>query len=108
MHSSGIPSLPSHKRGYRHFSHTPLFLYQGQLFHIPPSESERTLFTVAAAGDDTAYMAIHPRGGHTYYNNRSMERVTLRMQWLEKVMNGGEDWEEKYRAMVARHERTRR
>lgn len=102
---TGVPSLPPFRLGYRHFARAPFYLYRGQLFRVPAGEAEHTLFDVEQS--DAEREPRHPRGGHNYYNNRSMERGAMRLQWLDKAMSEGEGWETRYRAAVAKNERRR-
>jgi hypothetical protein len=34
-----------------------------------------------------------------------MEKFTRRMEWVSKMMAGGDDWEERYKKRIAKHER---
>jgi hypothetical protein len=44
--------------------------------------------------------------GHNYYNRRDQERTFRRMQWLDKVMGGQDDWEEQYKMYIAKQQKT--
>ncbi|KAI0348027.1 alpha/beta-hydrolase [Trametopsis cervina] len=100
----GVPSLPPASFGYRHFTDTPLYFYYGRLFHIPPSENEHGLFDVSQDALDTTRVPEHPRGGHNYYNNRDMEGIARRMQWIEDMMGKDLDWESTYEERLAKYE----
>ncbi|KAI0695600.1 Alpha/Beta hydrolase protein [Cytidiella melzeri] len=100
----GVPSLPPASFRYQHFTEEPLYFYHGRLFHIPVSENEHGLFHVAKEALDTTQIPQYPRGGHNYYNNRDMEGIARRMQWIEEMMAKGPDWESSYTARKAKYE----
>lgn len=50
---------------------------------------------------------MYPRGGHNYYNGRSLENVFRRLQFLEKILDGGsaaDAWEDRYLRRVHKYE----
>jgi len=91
------------KFGYRHFTPTPLYFVRGRLYHVPATESEYARFLVSPDSEDHEQIPEHPRGGHNYYNGRDLEKFARRMGWLDKVVSE-RDWEEQYKAHVAKHE----
>ncbi|KAK0449733.1 Alpha/Beta hydrolase protein [Desarmillaria tabescens] len=101
-YNDGVPSLPPLSLGYRHCTERPMYLVHGRVFRVPASECEFSLFVAEPPKADC--MSIeHPKGGHNYYNGRDMEQVLRRLNWLEKVMGGEEDWIEKYKLHAAKH-----
>lgn len=64
--SPGVPALPPLLLGYRHFTQSPLYYDHSRLYHIPPSESEYTLFHIDSELVNSG-PPIHPRGGHSEY-----------------------------------------
>jgi hypothetical protein len=102
--------LPPTYLGFRHFAQNPFYLAYGQLYKVPDSEREHTIFHVQDEDADKDSPICFPKGGHNYYNGRSFERTRNRILWLERWM-GQEDsssWQEKYRAKVAKGERPKR
>lgn len=100
----GVPSLPPYSIGYRHFTPNPLYFLWGHLYHIPPSESEHTLFDLQQEDAAENYLLDHPRGGHNYYSGRDLEKFVRRMRWLDNAMSGDGDWESRYKKHVRKHE----
>lgn len=43
---AGVPALPLHWFGYRHFAQQPLYTVNGKVYRIPKTESESALFRV--------------------------------------------------------------
>ena len=68
------------------------------------SENEHGSFEVAQDALDATCVPEYPRGGHNYYNNRDMEGIARRMQWIEEMMAKGSDWESSYRDRSAKYE----
>ncbi|TDL27871.1 alpha/beta-hydrolase [Rickenella mellea] len=108
-YNDGVPALPPHVLGYRHFTSLYFFLHHGCLYQIPPSEKEHTVFDVKH--DEEGYspaLLLHPRGGHTYYNGRTMERVGKRIKWIGGIPVSGElrsGWENQYLERLAKDKR---
>lgn len=101
----GVPAIPPTSLGYRHFCREPLFTYDAKVYRVPVSEREHALFDLPRAEDDAP--AMYPRGGHNYYNGRSLENVFRRLQFLEKILDGGSAagaWEDRYLRRVHRYE----
>ncbi|KAG9221889.1 hypothetical protein CCMSSC00406_0005714 [Pleurotus cornucopiae] len=103
-YNDGVPSLPPYSIGYRHFTPNPLYFLWGHLYHIPPSESEHTLFDLQQEDAAENYLLDHPRGGHNYYSGRDLEKFVRRMRWLDNAMSGDGDWESRYKKHVRKHE----
>ncbi|KZV77737.1 alpha/beta-hydrolase [Peniophora sp. CONT] len=104
-HRDGVPAIPPTSFGYRHFCREPLFSYDGKVYRIPTSEREHALFDLPRAEDDAP--AMYPRGGHNYYNGRSLENVFRRLQFLEKILDGksaANAWEDRYLRRVHKYE----
>ena len=101
--NAGVPSLPPATLGYRHFAANPLYFYHGQLFHVPASENEHGVFSIAEEALDVTRPPNHPRGGHNYYNNRDLEGMARKMWWVNEFIDSGPGWESKYLARVDRH-----
>jgi hypothetical protein len=76
---------------------------------VPPTECEHGVFDVveptrsSSESDEERPAPLFPRGGHNYYG-RDMEKFTRRMEWVSKMMAGDEEWTEKYKLKVAKHE----
>lgn len=85
-------------------SQKQLYWYHGHLFHIPPQESEHSMFDVSADALDASKHVEHPRGGHGYYTGKDHEKVARRLFWMRDRMKES-GWEEGYLAKVAKHER---
>ncbi|KAG9010987.1 hypothetical protein FRB93_003437 [Tulasnella sp. JGI-2019a] len=95
-YQDGVPALPTAFMGYRHFTENPLYLYHGALYHIPPSEAENTIFTVAEAEADPTSLIPpdYPLGGHNYYGGRDMEKLQRLMKSAAELGLGkSDDWE---------------
>jgi len=104
--NDGVPSLPLVSWGYRHLTQTPLYLYHGRLFHVPASEGEHGVFTVAKEALDATRGPDHPRGGHNYYNGKDAEKVIRRIYWMNRLSNEKTTgWEKAYLAKIAELER---
>ncbi|KAH8120339.1 alpha/beta-hydrolase [Phellopilus nigrolimitatus] len=93
-YNDGAHCLPPKVIGFRHLSQSPLYLFHGGLYRIPPSESECSTFPVKP-GDD-ALPPEYPLGGHNYYNDRDMEKTLRRLRWLDLLHLGQTAWEERY------------
>lgn len=114
----GAHTLPPCSLGFRHLTSSPLYLYLGRLYRVPPSECEHGTFTVTdlASTDPgnnqiaesyplllTISSALETRlngsawskGGHNYYY-RDMEKFLRRMGWLEINRHGTNNWQERY------------
>lgn len=91
---AGITALPFRKLGFRHLSITPLYGYNGYLYFIPETEKECTEFRVESYADDLP--PDFPKGGHFYYNNRAMAKLSRQLHVLELHKKGEEGWKERY------------
>lgn len=93
--------------GYRHFSKQPLYAAGGDLYYIPSSERERTLFHIQDETPEASETkpVRFPLGGHNYYGGRELERLHRRLVWLEKsdFFKGDDKWEDRYLSMAQRH-----
>ncbi|EJD03946.1 alpha/beta-hydrolase [Fomitiporia mediterranea MF3/22] len=93
-YNDGVPCLPPKAIEFRHLTPSPLYLFHGRLFRIPPSENEHTIFPVQLEDDELP--PEFPLGGHNYYNNRDMEGCLRRLQCLDVLKLGETGWEERY------------
>lgn len=100
MNSLGVPALPPHIFGYRHYAREPLYLVEDRLYRVPAVEAEHTLFHVSLNEDETRPPA-YPLGGHNYYNGRDLEKLTRRISWLGMATPSKEGWEERYASYAA-------
>ena len=88
--------------GFRHLSSTALYLHHGFLYQIPERLSEFSKFEVE--DEDDAPPPDYPLGGHNYYNNRDMERLVRRLEWLDIPSFGSSDSENRYLSKIAAEE----
>ena len=100
----GVPMLPLMTFGYVHHTTNPLFLRHDRLFRIPDSEKEYGSFDIPPVED--ASPALHPKGGHNYYNGRELEKLARRVDILSRLMKDEDDqWVESYVEEVTRAEK---
>ncbi|KAJ7634587.1 Alpha/Beta hydrolase protein [Roridomyces roridus] len=106
-YNDGVPALPPRYFGYRHYVQTPFYFLHGNLYRIPPSESEYTSFHVSSDEskdpEKLVSLPIHPRGGHNYYNGRDMEKLLRRANWVDRAIKKGGDWKEGYRVRFEKY-----
>jgi hypothetical protein len=81
------------------------YFAHGTLYSIPPSESEYTIFEVDDDLDTKTRLIKYPKGGHLYYNDRNMELLLVRINWIQvDVSNFGEaNWVERYQERFLRN-----
>ena len=74
------------------------YFVRGTLYSIPLSESEYTIFEVDDDLDTKTHLIKFPKGGHLYYNDRNMELLLNRIDWIQvDVSNFGEaNWVKRY------------
>ncbi|KAJ3535613.1 hypothetical protein NMY22_g6405 [Coprinellus aureogranulatus] len=100
-HTQGIGTTEPPQNSPAHFaSLQPIYATGGDLYYIPSSEKERSLFHVDEDSDSTpeAKSVRFPRGGHNYYGGRELERLHRRLVWLEKsgFFDNVDEWEDRY------------
>lgn len=95
-----MPCLPPVSWGYRHLTHSPLYLYHDRLFHVPAEEVEHGLFVVDKEALDRTRIPEYPRGGHNYYG-RDAEKFIRRVHWLDRIMSRKPNgYEQEYLAKI--------
>ena len=115
----GVPALPPPYLRFAHASYSFFYLYHGRMYRTPPSEREHGIFTVEpfktssipnlnnpnsdttdSPGPSRSTISLqhlkYPLGGHNYYNNRDMEKLSRRMRWVEVITAGEGTLEEKW------------
>ncbi|KZT39841.1 alpha/beta-hydrolase [Sistotremastrum suecicum HHB10207 ss-3] len=103
-YNDGVPALPPAFLGYVHVCTNPYFLCEGQIYCVPPSECEHTVFTVAKDENSNTGPSIFPRGGHNYYV-QDLEKLGRCMEWIDVVSSGEAGWEERYKKKKAQWEK---
>ncbi|KAG5634763.1 hypothetical protein H0H81_000857, partial [Sphagnurus paluster] len=102
-YNDGVPALPPLQLGYRHFAKESLYLDRTRLYHIPASESEHSIFSVAPSTEASSPSVNFPRGGHNYYNGRDFERLCRRIWWLANAVPDDDGWEDRYRKRLSKN-----
>ncbi|KIY72671.1 alpha/beta-hydrolase [Cylindrobasidium torrendii FP15055 ss-10] len=88
--NDGVHTLPPYFLGYRHFTPNCFWYAHGNLYSIPPSECEVSLFKFPPS----EHPLLHRKGGHNYYNKHDMEKVLRRLKLVDVKLH---DWKDKYR-----------
>ncbi|KAF9467910.1 Alpha/Beta hydrolase protein [Collybia nuda] len=103
-YNDGVPALPPARFGFQHFSQEPLYVAMGRTYQVPTAESEHAIFTVSPPLDGELVAPNFPRGGHNYYNNRDIERLSRRLGWLGQAEPEKDGWEGRYRRLAHKHQ----
>lgn len=94
----GAPTFPPQFLGYCQAVKKVFYFVHSTLYSIPPSESEYTIFEVDDDLDTKRHLIKFPKGGHLYYNDRNMELLLSRMDWIQVDVSifGEANWAKRY------------